>query len=111
MKVSEEQLNKYTCILCNRKEFTHYLDKDGVFLIKCKHCNFIFIPQECYSSVESIREQYVKNESSPVSYYLSTKELDSKYYIENLKLLGRYIKSGKILDIGSNVGTFLSVAK
>jgi 2-polyprenyl-3-methyl-5-hydroxy-6-metoxy-1,4-benzoquinol methylase len=103
--------NKYTCILCGGKEFEHYLRKDSFDLIRCKGCRFIFIPQEYYSSIEMIKELYVKNKSSPVSYYLSTKELDIKYCIENLKLLERYTKPGKILDIGSNVGSFLSAAR
>jgi 2-polyprenyl-3-methyl-5-hydroxy-6-metoxy-1,4-benzoquinol methylase len=103
--------NKYTCILCGGREFEHYLTKDCFVLIKCKCCNFIFIPQEFYSSIEMIKEQYVQNKSSPVSYYLSTRELDVKYCLENLDILERYIKSGRILDIGSNVGSFLSAAK
>ncbi len=109
MKVSFN--NKYTCILCGGKEFTHYLTKDSFVLIKCTCCNFIFIPEEFYSSAEMIKEQYIKNKSSPVSYYLSTRELDIKYCLENLAILERYIKTGKILDIGSSVGSFLSAAK
>ena len=103
--------NKYTCILCGGKEFDHYFTKDCFVLIKCKSCNFIFIPPDFYSSVEMIKEQYVQNKSSPVDYYLSTKELDIKYCLQNLAILERYIKTGRILDVGSSVGSFLSAAR
>jgi len=57
-------------------------------------------------------KQYENDKSSPVKYYTLTESYDRKSYIEKLNLLDKYFPDkGTLLEIGSNVGTFLVAAK
>jgi 2-polyprenyl-3-methyl-5-hydroxy-6-metoxy-1,4-benzoquinol methylase len=48
---------------------------------------------------------------SNFNYYLQNKELDRKTFLERLNIVKKFSKNGNVLDIGSSIGTFMSVAK
>lgn len=80
-------------------------------LHRCRDCGFAWFPRDG-ASMEAVRSQYLENETSPLEYY----ELAERFSLEAFEIRMRRIiketglKTGRLLDIGANIGTFLQAA-
>lgn len=61
-------------------------------------------------SERTIASQYLSGETSAPDYYVSTTPFDHLTFLERLEVLDQFAKPGALLDVGSNVGTFLEAA-
>ncbi len=97
------------CAICSGTINQSYIKRNGVTLMRCLKCKFVFIPQQLYDTNPAL--QYLNDTTSPSAYYSTTATVDKKNFQRTLSRLEQYIAPGTILDIGASVGTFLDVAK
>jgi 2-polyprenyl-3-methyl-5-hydroxy-6-metoxy-1,4-benzoquinol methylase/DNA-directed RNA polymerase subunit RPC12/RpoP len=101
---------KYTCAVCGSND-SKLFEKSGNYeLHRCQNCTFVFIPKEFYRN-NDVSAQYTENASSTADYYESSAKFDRMNFTTLLKDIEKYKKSGTLLDVGSNIGTFVSVAR
>jgi 2-polyprenyl-3-methyl-5-hydroxy-6-metoxy-1,4-benzoquinol methylase len=103
-----EYLNN--CVLCgsSKESFRPYARRGKYGIVRCASCGLVFVnPRD---DQRDILGQYVDDVSSPVTYYENTARVDSLIFAKRLEWVERFAKKGTLLDIGCNVGTFLSVA-
>jgi 2-polyprenyl-3-methyl-5-hydroxy-6-metoxy-1,4-benzoquinol methylase len=62
-------------------------------------------------SASQLEALYNKNEISPQQYYERHISQDLKHFRKRLSIIEKYKKGGSLLDIGTNIGTMLKVAK
>jgi 2-polyprenyl-3-methyl-5-hydroxy-6-metoxy-1,4-benzoquinol methylase len=80
-------------------------------LSRCGRCGFAWFPRSLYAG-RQIEAQYVEDITSPVDYYRMVEPFDLETFSIRMtrvvELTG--LKTGRILDIGCNVGSFLQAA-
>ncbi|MBN8550827.1 MAG: class I SAM-dependent methyltransferase [Deltaproteobacteria bacterium] len=54
---------------------------------------------------------YNNDELSPIEYYKKNRRADQKTFQERLKIIEKFCSPGLLLDIGTNIGTLLAVAR
>lgn len=101
------------CPVCNGKDRSLYIKHRNYQLLKCKNCNLVY--QSPRKKEVLLNEQYVDNVSSRSDYYDSTFIVDKitfkKRLTKTIRLLNIDPVGKKVLDIGCNIGSFLSAAK
>lgn len=100
------------CPVCEDKDFKRLFSKDGLEFIKCRSCGLVYInPQPADNEISALySEDYYKpwgldTDSSVVS------EMKIATFDDKLTMVERFIKKGRILDIGCATGFFLEAAK
>ena len=101
------------CPICNSSDRNIYIKHRNYQLLKCKECNLVY--QTPRKRELLLNKQYVDNVSSRSEYYESTFLIDKIVFKERLtktiQLLNISPQGKKVLDIGCNIGSFLSSAK
>ena len=101
------------CPVCNGTKRKIYIKHRNYQLLRCLHCSLVY--QTPRKKELLLNEQYVGNVSSRSEYYESTFHIDKETFRERLLQTIRILKldpKGKaVLDIGCNIGSFLSSAK
>jgi len=101
-----------SCVLCGELasvSFEPYCKISGYHIIQCKNCKLIFVnPRD---NQETILKQYPNDETSPISYYLRTERVDTINFNKRLDWIEKKVATGKLLDIGCSVGTYMNVAR
>lgn len=99
------------CPLCGDKDFKRLFSKDGLEFAKCRGCGLVYInPQPADDEISALySEDYYKpwgldTDSSVVS------EMKITTFDDKLTMVERFIKKGRILDIGCATGFFLEAA-
>ncbi len=78
-------------------------------IFQCKECGLQFInPRD---NQETVCKQYLDDVTSPVSYYAETAKIDAVNFIKRFDWIEAATPSGRLLDVGCNVGTFLEIAQ
>ena len=96
------------CIIChNNRNFSKYLEKDGIVYIRCLDCGLIF--KRKLIETDEIRKTY--DDKKYFSGYLGNYKEFIKIFNQMLNLIEKHKNSGKILDIGCGLGLFLYLAK
>jgi SAM-dependent methyltransferase len=92
------------CKLCNSWQLKRLDDSSNI--CKCSSCGYIF--DNPRPSSEDIQVYY----SKPTKYDLWLRDLDQREILwkRRLKLMIRWKKQGNLLDIGTGIGQFLSIA-
>lgn len=96
------------CLLCRYSKFEIVMKKEGYNIVKCKKCTLIFVNPR--ASKEKIENQYKLDSTSPSEYYTHAEKTDKEVFDKRIKIIERFAKKGKLLDVGCSVGTFLEVA-
>ena len=104
-----ETLEAVKCPLCAGQDEQKLFDKDGFHVVRCKLCDLTYINPRL--SPEALEDLYNSNEISPQHYYEEHISQDILHFKKRLAIIERYKKSGSMLDIGTNIGTMLKVAK
>lgn len=80
-------------------------------LTRCSRCGFAWFAKSQYED-DAVRQQYLADATSPAEYYDRIAEHDEVTFAIRMRrltaLLGR---TGRVLDVGCNVGTFLRAAE
>lgn len=90
------------------------VDLKEVRLVKCKNCGLIYLNPQPYFSYQDLEHIYNKSyfEQQYIRFSLDERGFSSnENYKFRLELIERYIKGGKLLDIGCAGGGFLMYTK
>jgi len=97
-------MSKIFCPICGSERVFNYF-KDDAYLKECKDCKIVFT----YPLPEGLTEAYGED------YYKIWHEKQLRQRVKlwrrRLKLVKKFCKSGKLLDVGTGDGLFLKVAK
>lgn len=97
------------CPLCKKRGDNLFCKKDGVEIVKCNFCGLAYVkPLPSNPEVERL---YHQESISPSKYYKENEKGDRITFKRRLRDIEKYVKKGRVLDIGCNIGTFLKVAK
>lgn len=98
------------CIFCNEESNTVIIKENNYFGRKCQNCNLIYINPR--PALEEIVDLYGHdNANISAKSHIKNKFTKTLYAKHNLKIINRYIKRGKILEIGAGAGYFLNEAR
>jgi len=99
------------CPMCSRPALTGWRRVRGMSLSRCPGCGFAWFPRSLYRG-RPIEAQYVEDETSPAEYYRTVEPFDRETFAIRMRLIASMTgrPAGRVLDIGCNVGTFLSAA-
>jgi len=101
---------KIPCIVCDSNSDVSIGFHNGFRVARCTDCGFVFVnprpPEQILASLYSSPEQnpYASDDYEPF-------ELERPVLIKILKELQKYVRSGRMLEVGCGRGDFLRVAK
>jgi 2-polyprenyl-3-methyl-5-hydroxy-6-metoxy-1,4-benzoquinol methylase len=103
------------CNLCGSDQRHPHCPENGLGLVKCPQCGLVFVspranPRQLYALYD---ETYFRNnDSGTVGYtdYIKDEANIRKTFAGRLARLERFIKPGRLLDVGCAAGFFLSEA-
>lgn len=113
---------RYRCLLCKGEEIKPLYEKNNCQVVKCKRCNFIWVPSIPPIIEEDFYEkEYFCSDREEIGYknyigdgQVSWKRRKSKDYYwhqqDYVSLVQRFKEKGKLLDIGCASGFFLKKA-
>ncbi len=104
-----ENLEQISCPLCGsvREKFLYI--HEGFKVVRCLECELVYINPRL--SGKALEEMYNSNQISPQQYYEQNISQDIKHFGKRLAIIEKYKTRGTLLDIGTNIGTMLKVAK
>ena len=120
IKGLHSDLELIACPICNEQDYTEHLFVDNSFnIVRCKQCGLVYVnPQPTIEDlVKKYNEKTGLNEGSSVSYPHGLKVYTGFEYAHMLKanirsrIIRKYRKEGRILEIGCSVGYFLKVMR
>ncbi len=96
------------CIICDNA--TQDIFTRGKYhFLKCEECTFIFV--DPHQLKKDYYKQY-ENSLLSLKYYQATQSYDHRSFVERLAMIDKLVsKAGNLLEIGSNIGTFLKAAQ
>ena len=116
-----ELLKYVNCNLCNSDSTKSVMSIDRYNIVKCKKCGLVYVnPRLKEKKLHEIyKKEYFKNSAfnvAKLTFYGYGKYLEEKDYIkatfnERLKIINKYSKKGRLLDIGCAFGFFLEIAR
>ncbi len=108
------ELEEVRCNLCSstNHENLYFLEENHhrFSIVRCCNCGLVYLNPRLKQAV--LNGVYSEDTLSNFNYYLQNKELDEKTFLSRLGLIKKYLgNGGKVLDIGSSIGTFMCAAK
>lgn len=105
------------CNICEEVNTTLLYTKDFFNVVKCINCGLIYVNPRLDISI--LKKMYDKGHEEPDKFcfnpsfnrYLETQRDDYKTFKKRIRLIEYYKKTGRILDIGCSIGTFLNIAR
>ncbi|MDO8609668.1 MAG: class I SAM-dependent methyltransferase, partial [bacterium] len=96
-----------SCIICNNDHTEKLYD----ILLKCSNCGYIWANPDI--SKKQLSNLYNDNYFFGGEYvdYLQEKQVLQKNFQRNLKIISKFITSGRLLEIGCAYGFFLDLAR
>lgn len=96
------------CLNENPEKFTEKFKKNGLIILQCTECSFIFIPWHYRKDI--VYTDY-KNEEVLKQIRSGNDWLKIQRHLLRFELIRKYIKSGFLFDLGVGWGHFLLAAK
>ncbi len=107
VKIEMKEIN---CNLCGANDYKILLTKNPYQIVECNNCSLVYVnPQPTTKELKqlySFKKKYHKE--------LLNKKIENQLrrgFETKLKLIEKYKKSGKILDVGCSAGVFLDMMK
>ena len=99
--VAEKSTQSKTCILCGNKKYKKLFEIRGAAILKCSRCGLVKTEGLVMTEYENYHrdEDYLKSEFQFRNFFQKRMQIIRKFYH----------KSGKVLEIGCSIGTFLSL--
>ena len=104
---------KYTehrpCPVCEATSDRRIFVKNGGTYVKCGACGMIYLNPVFKD--DALRTYYENNTSAQAAAHASESEFYRSIYSRGLSSIGKFARTGSILDIGCSSGFFLDIAK
>jgi 2-polyprenyl-3-methyl-5-hydroxy-6-metoxy-1,4-benzoquinol methylase len=98
------------CIFCPGEKTTIYREENGYVAVRCSRCGLVFVNPR--PTIEEMKQLYEGQETKiNLLDHLQKRDLKCGQAKESLRWIGRYCRTGKLLEIGSAAGYFLWEAK
>jgi 2-polyprenyl-3-methyl-5-hydroxy-6-metoxy-1,4-benzoquinol methylase len=116
-RVAGDVVRKHVpCNLCGSSERQPYCPENGLGLVQCQQCGLVYVsprpdPAELYALYGET--YFHNNESGVVGYtnYIADEQNIRQTSDRRLKHVERFVKPGKMLDVGCATGFFIDEAK
>jgi 2-polyprenyl-3-methyl-5-hydroxy-6-metoxy-1,4-benzoquinol methylase len=113
---AEVSRQRVACDLCGGHESEPFCPENGRGLVRCLNCGLVYVglQPEAAELYALYGETYFhNNDSGEVGYtnYIKDEHNIRKTFAGRLKRLERWVKPGKVLDVGCAAGFFLDVAQ
>lgn len=103
-------LEHVACNLCGARATRPFARRQGFAIVRCTSCALIYVNPR--PGAERLLAHYNGNRSSRVQYYLDVEPADRRSFAELLDQVERTRPArGDLLDVGTNVGTCLALAR
>ncbi|MCA9902366.1 MAG: class I SAM-dependent methyltransferase [Anaerolineae bacterium] len=104
------------CNQCGSQNLRPYCPENGLGLVQCLDCKLVFVGRrpETNELYALYGETYFHNDESGTvgySHYLKDEMNIRKTFARRLRNLGKFVQSGKLLDVGCAAGFFLDEAR
>lgn len=112
-EIKKKFLTRVKCAICKKDNSEKVFHAKGFDFVRCKKCGLIYTNPRL---VEEKMEKLYRGEN-PVDAWMDVltspvqMEYDKKKFDTRLAILEKYVKKGKILDIGCSIGHFLKIAE
>jgi SAM-dependent methyltransferase len=110
---TESEVEQVSCPFCRTDKFRNlYTERGALGVVRCLGCGLIYVnprlknPEKVYWGEA---EKYF--DEAKLIFYGKAKHHRDQNYLEDLKRIKQYKPSGRFLDIGTNMGFFLRMAK
>ena len=108
-----DAVEEVNCLNCNSFEKTQIHSEFGnIGIVKCNHCKLYYTsprPKNIELNYHGSKKNY--NEEYKYIFNGSKPHHRDKNYLQELKIINKYFKSGKLIDVGCNAGRFLYLAQ
>ncbi len=108
-------LEHVACDLCGADDAKFLFSDNSYRLVRCRTCHLVYVdPRPKEPIVDKLYDEKISDIDSYFEYYKEYIIHENGFVAEAkdlLKSIKKYIKSGRILDIGCACGFFLNVAK
>jgi SAM-dependent methyltransferase len=103
-------MNYINCALCQTDETVPYRQEGGYQAVQCKYCRLVYVNPR--PGIGEMKELY-EGQETQVDIYAHLSQSDKKRIEARkcLKFIQRYRSGGRLLEIGSAAGYFLSEAR
>jgi len=101
------------CLICGGRDSTHLLEKEGARYVRCPACGLIYTnPAPDEQTLYDIAEEWAsKHHASPERLeWEKEQRLQDVLFGSRMKIINRYRRLGRILDVGCSTGYFLEYA-
>ena len=106
-----ETVSSIMCNLCNQRNISFLYRKEDYTIARCHSCGMLFrVPQP---TSEELSQMYTEAYYQPWNLEKEelVKKIKMKTFERRLQEIQKYVRSGKILDVGCATGFFLEEAK
>ena len=109
-KIKNKNKKLKTCPVCQDSKLRFFVKKYEFEMDKCESCGLIFCNP--YPSKQQIYHYYNSEmKKFENDFFIESFENRLNIFYPRIKIIKKYRKSGKILDIGSSIGVFLEALK
>jgi SAM-dependent methyltransferase len=99
------------CPLCKKNEYNEWGKVGKYSILICRECGLgITAPFPTENELTESNQEIYQVEQR-IHAYLSRKSYFEKRYRNNITIIKRFKREGKLLDVGCNIGLFLNVAR
>ncbi len=103
-------MTEVDCPLCGSNDSQVVIEENGYQGRKCTSCGLIYVSPR--PSLDKIHDLYGHDEASVTAESHITSAFPKRLYARHhLKLIQRYLKNGKLLEVGAGAGYFLDEAR
>jgi len=106
----ESEKENSNCLLCGAVNYTHIADERGLSVVKCRECGLLYTNPRAVDTEKNYIDIF-SSEARMIFKGQRPHHRDRNYIFE-LKAIKKFKKEGsKLLDVGSNMGFYLRIAK
>jgi SAM-dependent methyltransferase len=95
------------CNVCLSDESRIWKSFGCINLVECEACGLLYM----HPVPDDIYKRYETGDASPFEYYVRNQKADIKTFSYILRILSNYKTSGRLLDVGCGVGTFMAMCR
>jgi SAM-dependent methyltransferase len=97
------------CEVCGQTDVDPLMVKDGHALWRCRQCGLVFVNPRPRQA--ALNRRYAKNLMSPFTYYRDNEDDDVATFRKRVATIRKYVRPGRLLDLGCATGSFMEAAK